>query len=342
MSLESTMQPINKDDDVVLAVKDLFLEFDNFDSHVTALHGLNFTIRRGEILGLVGESGCGKSLTSLSSIKLLPKNAKITGGEIQLAGTSITHLPEKAMKRLRGNTISMIFQEPMTALNPLIPVGKQIEESLILHKKISRAKRRQRVIELLQSVGIPEPEARYHQFPYELSGGMRQRIMIAMALACDPKLIIADEPTTALDVTIQSQILDLIKDIRERYQTSILIITHDLGVVADVADKVAVMYAGHIVEIATVHELYDHPSHPYTKGLLNSIPDLTTDYEGELDSIKGSVPDLSALPAGCPFQDRCKNVSEKCRVQNPQLAPTGHADHFVACWHPIGDETIGK
>jgi peptide/nickel transport system ATP-binding protein len=320
--------------EVVLDIEKLSVVFENEDSAVTALNSISLQVGRGEIVGLVGESGCGKSLTSLSAMRLLPSSAKIAEGDIRIEGQSIVGIPEKKMRSIRGNSISMIFQEPMTALNPLIKVGRQIEESLLLHKKFSAKERYKKAIELLQAVGIPEPETRYHQFPFELSGGMRQRVMIALALACNPKVIIADEPTTALDVTIQAQILDLLKEIRDQYQTAILLITHDMGVIADVADRVAVMYAGQIVEIAPVHELFARPSHPYTVGLLQSIPQINGDSTMELPSIPGTVPDLKSLPQGCAFQARCAYVTDKCRKENPTLRLLGN-EHALACWNPL-------
>ena len=323
---------IRDDKEVVMTIDRLKVEFRNDDHHVTALRNVSFKLHKGEIVGLVGESGCGKSLTSHSVMKLLPKNAHIIDGDIVIDGKSIVTTSENEMRKIRGDLISMIFQEPMTALNPLVTVGKQIEEMLILHKKISKKERYEIIINLLKSVGLPEPETRYKQYPFELSGGMRQRVMIAMSLACSPKVIIADEPTTALDVTIQAQILDLLKDIREKQGTAFLFITHDMGVIADMADRVAVMYAGQIVEMATVDELFENPAHPYTKGLLNSIPDLTKDVREELPSIPGSVPDLKSLSKGCPFEDRCSCSIERCRQENPFLTKIRES-HEVACWN---------
>ncbi|NHN31084.1 ABC transporter ATP-binding protein [Paenibacillus agricola] len=321
-------------DHVVLDIQNLVIAFEQLSGDVTALRGVNFQLKQGEILGLVGESGCGKSLTALSSMKLLPKNAKIVEGDIRVNGRSLKGLSESKMREIRGKEVSMIFQEPMTALNPLIPIGRQIEETLLIHMDLSRKERYNRVIELLNAVGIPEPQARFHQFPYELSGGMRQRVMIATALACGPKVIIADEPTTALDVTIQAQMLKLLRNIRDSFQTSILLITHDMGVIADLADRVAVMYAGKIVEIAPVEELFDHPTHPYTVGLLNSIPSMIGDEDGELQSIPGSVPDLKSLPIGCSFQARCLYATDACIHEDPALKLIG-PDHSVACWNPL-------
>ncbi|MEK8127905.1 ABC transporter ATP-binding protein [Paenibacillus filicis] len=323
----------DKESSAIVSIDKLSLSFQQASGPVTALRNVSLQLNKGEILGLVGESGSGKSLTALSLMKLLPANARFDHGDIMLDGMSLTNKSESEMKRIRGNTISMIFQEPMTALNPLIPIGRQIEELYILHKPMSKAERKRSVIELLKSVGISEPDVRFHQYPFELSGGMRQRVMIAMALACSPKMIIADEPTTALDVTIQSQILDLLKDIKRNYGTSILLITHDMGVIADTADRVAVMYAGQLMELADVDDLLEAPRHPYTIGLLNSIPDLTSDDETELNTIPGVVPDLKNLPQGCPFHPRCASATDICTSQNPELTADRHG-HAVACWHP--------
>lgn len=323
--------------EALLDIEQLNVAFMERDRRVTALRDISFQLYSGEILGLVGESGCGKSLTSLSVMKLLPQNAKIVNGDIRIDGSSVTRMSESEMKSLQGNVISMIFQDAMTALNPLIAVGRQIEEPLLLHRRSSAAQRRQRVIELLQSLGIPEPEANFEKYPFQLSGGMRQRIMIAMALACNPKVIIADEPTTALDVTIQAQILDLLKRIRSEYGTSILLITHDMGVIADMADRVAVMYAGNIVEIASAEDLFEHPAHRYTVGLLNSTPDVESEQSGDLKTISGTVPDLYNQPSGCAFHPRCEHATDICRREIPPLT-TKERNHVAACWHPkIGE-----
>ncbi|NOU95944.1 ATP-binding cassette domain-containing protein [Paenibacillus sp. LMG 31456] len=326
-----------KDSSTIMKIDKLSLSFQQSSGSVTALRNVSLQLKKGEILGLVGESGSGKSLTVLSLMKLLPANARFDHGDIELEGVSLKNMPESGMRGIRGNTVSMIFQEPMTALNPLIPVGRQIEELFILHKKMGKSERKRKVIDLLKSVGISEPEVRFRQYPFELSGGMRQRVMIAMALACSPKMIIADEPTTALDVTIQSQILDLLKDIKRDYGTSILLITHDMGVIADAADRVAVMYAGQLMELAAVDDLIESPRHPYTVGLLNSIPDLTGDADEELSTIPGSVPDLKNLPNGCPFHPRCAFATDLCREQNPELI-ADQRGHAVACWNPVEGE----
>ncbi|MHB8619128.1 MAG: ABC transporter ATP-binding protein [Chloroflexota bacterium] len=324
----------------VLEVDRLTVAFKHRHRAVIALSDVSLRIRQGELVGLVGESGCGKSLTSLAIMRLLPRNAVIEKGSITVAGTDVTGLDEAGMRRVRGHAVAMIFQEPMVALNPLVAVGKQVEEGMLLHLGISARERRDRGLELMRSVGIPDPLTRYRQLPFELSGGMRQRVMIAMAIACGPRLIIADEPTTALDVTIQAQILDLLKDVRERFGTAILFITHDLGVIADVADRVVVMYAGQVVESAPVDELFERPAHPYTEGLLHSIPAMVGQVAERLPSIPGRVPPLEEIPSACPFQDRCPYVSGICREQRPPLEPP-RKDHFVACWHPrnVGTET---
>jgi peptide/nickel transport system ATP-binding protein len=320
----------------VLDVQGLSVAFQRGDRLLSAISDVSLLMCKGEILGLVGESGCGKSLTALAIMRLLPHAARMTHGRIVVAGNDVTAASESLMRQLRGSIVSMIFQDPMVALNPLMPVGRQIAESLLIHRDMSREQRRARVLELLEAVGIPDPVARYRQFPYELSGGMRQRVMIAIALACGPQLIIADEPTTALDVTIQAQILELLKDIRDRFRTAILFITHDMGVIADVADRVAVMYAGEIVETAAVERIFDRPAHPYTMGLLNSIPDLAGGETERLPSIPGRVPPLGST-AACPFQDRCPRVTDVCREIRPIPELVGDR-HLAACWHVIPQE----
>ena len=318
----------------LLEVERLSVDFQLGGRVVRALSDVSFEIGRGEILGLVGESGCGKSLTSLAVMRLLPPNAIIAAGRIRLGSVDLATASEQTVRRLRGDSVAMIFQEPMVALNPLVTIGRQVEESLLIHRSVSRAARRERALELLTLVGIPGPEQRHRQYPHELSGGMRQRAMIAMALACEPGLIIADEPTTALDATIQAQVLDLLKEIRERLGTSILFITHNLGVIADIADRVAVMYAGQVVELATVDRLFARPTHPYTAGLMASIPGLGGSREERLPSIAGRVPPLGQIPPACPFQDRCPRATEICREQRPPLEAV-EAGHLAACWHPL-------
>lgn len=317
----------------LLEVRNLRASFFTDEGTVAAVDDVSFRIQPGEILGLVGESGCGKSVTSLSILRLLSSPGRITGGEIIFEGKNLLQLSEKQMCSIRGNKISMIFQEPMTSLNPVMTIGDQVAESLILHKNISRSEAKGQAVELLRSVHISDPQHRIREYPHQLSGGMRQRVMIAIAIACKPALLIADEPTTALDVTIQAQILDLLVRLRTEFGLSILLITHALGVVAEVADRVLVMYAGKVVEEAPVKELFAHPSHPYTVGLLESIPRI--ELEGEkrkhLKTIEGTVPDLAHLPKGCSFYDRCKDRMENCTAAFPKTSSVG-PDHFVACY----------
>jgi peptide/nickel transport system ATP-binding protein/oligopeptide transport system ATP-binding protein len=282
-------------------------------------------------LGIVGESGCGKSVTSLSIMRLVESPpGKIEGGVINFQGKDLTKLSEKEMRKIRGNDISMIFQEPMTSLNPVYTVGDQIIEAIMLHKGVKRKEARQQAIEMLQKVGIPLPEQRVDEYPHQLSGGMRQRVMIAMALSCDPQLLIADEPTTALDVTIQAQILELMNSLKESYGMAIMMITHDLGVSAEVSDRVAVMYAGKVVEYTDVDSLFEDPKHPYTWGLMNSIPKLDKDVE-RLEAIPGSVPSPLNFPEGCKFNTRCPLAEGKCFTDEPELIDA-EAGHKVRCW----------
>src|SRR5688500_4050602 len=286
----------------LLEVKDLRTEFRSGGSVFAAVDGVSFSLAPGETLGIVGESGCGKSVTSLSIMRLVPNPpGRIAGGEIRLEGRNLLDLPENEMRAVRGDAVSMIFQEPMTSLNPVQTVGEQIVEAIRLHRPVSAAEARARALEMLRLVKIPSPETRLDEYPHQLSGGMRQRVMIAMALACDPKILIADEPTTALDVTIQAQILDLLRDLRERTGTAIVLITHNLGVVADLADRVVVMYAGRKVEEAPVDELFAHPQHPYTIGLLGAIPRPGAGRNGKLQEIPGRVPSLAEIPQYCAF-----------------------------------------
>ena len=324
--------------DVVLDIRGLATQFRSQDGIVRAVDGLSYSVRAGETLGVVGESGCGKSVTALSILRLIPNPpGEIVGGSIEFEGRNLLELSEREMESIRGNEISMIFQEPMTALNPLYTVGRQIAESLQEHRGLSKRAAMAQAIEMLRLVAIPEPESRAHAYPHQLSGGMRQRVMIAMALACDPKVLIADEPTTALDVTIQAQILDLMRELQEKTGAAIVLITHDMGVVAENADRVVVMYAGRKVEEASMAELFDHPSHPYTRGLLDSIPNVEADAHAggrrhRLNEIKGMVPSLTDLPAGCVFAPRCKHATAECRETFPPLDEL-RPDHWVACWH---------
>jgi peptide/nickel transport system ATP-binding protein len=298
------------------------------------LDGVGFTLDAGAVVGLVGESGCGKSVTAMSVMRLLPSPpSRVDRGGIRFDGIDLLALDEDTMRDMRGNRIGMIFQEPMTSLNPTFTVGWQIDEALRLHTALDRDARHERCLELLGLVGIGAAERRLKQYPHELSGGLRQRIMIAMALACEPRLLVADEPTTALDVTIQAQILDLLAGLRDRLGMAILLITHDLGVVAQYCDQVVVMYAGRVVEKAPVRPLFAHPRHPYTAGLLASIPKLEGG-RGLLPTIPGMVPSPGNRPPGCPFADRCPNVLARCRAEMPPLAG-GPDDHAFACWNPV-------
>jgi len=315
----------------LLEVKDLRTEFRSGGSVFAAVDGVSFSLAPGETLGIVGESGCGKSVTSLSIMRLVPNPpGRIAGGDIRLEGRSLLDLPESEMRSVRGDTVSMIFQEPMTSLNPVQTVCEQIVEAIRLHRSVTASEARNRALEMLRLVKIPSPETRLDEYPHQLSGGMRQRVMIAMALACDPKILIADEPTTALDVTIQAQILDLLRDLRRRLDMSVLIITHDLGVIAEVADEVLVMYAGKIVESAPVKALFADPQHPYTIGLLGSIPRIDIE-RARLATIEGTVPSPNNQPRGCRFSPRCPFADRRCREEPPPLRGLGEG-HRVACW----------
>ena len=317
--------------DSLLQVKDLVTSFKTDRGIIRAVDGISFEIKKGQTVGLVGESGCGKSVTSLSILRLIQSPPGfVERGSINFDGKNILDLDDAGMRSIRGNRISMIFQEPMTSLNPVFTIGDQIGEVFRIHQSMNKKQARAKSIEMLRLVKIPAPESRVDEYPHQLSGGMRQRVMIAMALACNPELLIADEPTTALDVTIQAQILDLMADLQKSLNMAILLITHDLGVVAEVCDYVMVMYAGKIAEQAPVKDLFKDPKHPYTKGLLNSIPKLghKTEY---LPTIEGQVPSLSKLPVGCRFQDRCPFVMDKCRVNEPVLIDVG-PERKVACW----------
>jgi len=309
--------------DPLLEIENLKVIFHGDRGSAThAVDGLDLAIQRGQTLGLVGESGCGKTATALSVMGLLPKASAEVSGRIRFDGAELLSLPDRAMRNLRGDRLAMIFQEPMTSLNPSYSIGEQIAESLVRHRGLSRGEARARTVELLRLVKIPSPEQRVDDYPHRLSGGMRQRAMIALALACDPELLIADEPTTALDVTIQAQILELMRDLKDSTGIAIILITHDLGVVAEICDHVAVMYAGEIVEYAPVDALFAAPQHPYTIGLLGSIPRLDAKTE-ELAAIEGMVPSLTELPAGCRFAPRCPFARERCRQASPPLAVVG-------------------
>ena len=320
---------IRRSEDPLLSVRDLRTHFDTEEGSIRADDGVSFDIEEGEILGLVGESGCGKSVTSLSIMRLLEDPGYVADGQVLFKGQDLTETSREGMRQIRGNGMSMIFQEPKTALNPVFDVGWQVGEPLRIHREMSRDAARTEAIELMRRVGIPSPEDRVDDYPHQFSGGMRQRAMIAMALACEPDLLVADEPTTALDVTIQAQILDLIRELNEQLGMSVLLITHNLGVVAETCDRVAVMYAGRIVEYGTVEEIFNDPRHPYTKGLINAVPDPTRD-EQELEPVDGTVPNLADTPDGCNFAPRCPYATEQCEAEDPRLREVD-TDHYSAC-----------
>lgn len=325
-----------------LIVKNLSVGFTEKKKTIQILDKVSFSVKEGETVCIVGESGCGKSLTSLSIMGLLPKKGKILNGKILLNNENLVDKSMKEMSRIRGNEISMIFQEPMTSLNPVHRIGKQIAEAVIVHSHVSKKDAMKRALEMLKLVGIPSPERRLYEYPHQLSGGMRQRVMIAMALACNPKILIADEPTTALDVTIQAQILNLMNELKEKMRMSIIFITHDLGVVSEMADKVIVMYAGKVVEKGSVQELFNNPKHPYTQGLIASIPKMDEE-QNELPIIKGTVPSPGKMPKGCRFATRCPYARKMCLDDTPpSLVENGHE---VSCWMYTdhwgkGDENI--
>ena len=322
----------------VLEIDDLRTHFFTQVGVIRAVDGVSCAVRAGEILGIVGESGCGKSVTALSVLRLVASPpGRIVGGRIRFGGTNLLGLSESEMEDIRGNEISMIFQEPMTSLNPLMTVGRQISEAITLHQGLSPHAAMDKAVEMLRRVSIPEPERRVLAYPHQLSGGMRQRVMIAMALSCNPKVLIADEPTTALDVTIQAQILELMRELQETFGTAIVLITHDMGVVAENADRVVVMYAGRKVEEASAKVLFEAPGHPYTRGLLGSIPKLDIAarldaHRNRLNEIKGMVPSLHNLPEGCTFAPRCEFATDQCRAAYPPLVQH-RPGHAIACWH---------
>jgi oligopeptide transport system ATP-binding protein len=323
--------------DELLNVSNLKTYFFTDDGVVRAVDGVSFYVKKGETLGIVGESGCGKSMTALSLMRLIPTPpGKIVEGKIVLNGQNVLEMSEEQVRHIRGNKMAMIFQDPMTSLNPVLTVSRQIGEALELHMGMNRQQARERTIDLLRMVGIPNPEKRIDQYPHQFSGGMRQRVMIAMALSCNPDLLIADEPTTALDVTIQAQILDLMRNLQKERGTAVILITHDLGVVAGMTDRTNVMYAGHIVETAATDELFANPRHPYTLGLLKSIPRLDAERRTKLEPIRGLPPDLIDLPNMCPFQPRCDYAETICENQRPELREVAPA-HRVACHFNIID-----
>ncbi|MCZ6625134.1 MAG: ABC transporter ATP-binding protein [Deltaproteobacteria bacterium] len=323
----------------LLELRGLKTYFHTSQGVVKAVDGVSYDVRAGETVALVGESGCGKTMSALSIMRLVPKpQGSIVGGEIRFQGRNLLTLGEEEMRKVRGAEIAMIFQEPMTSLNPVLTIGRQITETLEAHNAVSKEEAKRRALELLQLVGIPDPEQRLSDYPHRLSGGMRQRVMIAIALSCNPKLILADEPTTALDVTIQAQILELMRGLSQKFGVALMIITHNLGVVARYADRVHVMYAGKVIESASAREIYQNPRHPYTIGLLRSVPRLDQPRKAKLDPIKGQPPDLWNLPDGCSFRPRCKFAVEKCANEVPPLREAGEA-HRSACWEV---ETLGQ
>ena len=320
----------------VLEVDNLHVSFQTYAGEVKAVRGVSFELKKGETLAFVGESGCGKTVTAKAVMRLLkPPFAEIKPeSKIVCNGKDVMKMTDKELYKFRGDEISMIFQDPMTSLNPTMTIGKQIMESLIIHRGMNKAEARKEAIRMLEMVKIPSPESRIDNYPHELSGGMRQRVMIAIALACSPSILIADEPTTALDVTIQAQVLEMIKELRQKYDMSMLLITHDLGVVAEICDEVSVIYAGSVVEHGTLEDVFNHPRHPYTEGLFNSVPDLDNP-DAELKPIKGLMPDPVNLPVGCAFCPRCEYAMERCRMEKPGKS-FRNGTHFVRC-HLYGD-----
>ncbi|WP_457786490.1 ABC transporter ATP-binding protein [Geobacillus sp. Geo 8.1] len=325
---------------ILLEVRGLWTSFFTDDGEIPAVDGVDFSIREGEVLGIVGESGCGKSVTSLSIMGLLPKGiGKVVGGEIWFKGENLIEASERRMKQIRGNEIAMIFQEPMTSLNPLFTIGNQLVEAIRLHTKIGKKEARARAVEMLKLVGLPRAEQMLDEYPHQLSGGMRQRVMIAMAMVCRPALLIADEPTTALDVTIQAQILALMKELNQTFGTAVMMITHDLGVVAELCDRVIVMYAGQIVEEGSVRDIFRNPKHPYTAGLIRSIPDIRGKKE-RLYSIPGQVPKPGTVRCGCRFAARCEWVVDRCRHEDPLLYETSEQGHRARCFLALEKEGL--
>ena len=324
--------------DELLKIEDLHVEFQSGGRWLPAIDGLSLAVHKHEAVGIVGESGSGKSVTSLAVMRLLPEEGNRVSGRIFFEGRDLLQLPEKEMENVRGNRIAMIFQEPMTSLNPVQTCGRQIAESILLHTDATKKDAEARALELLRLCGIPNPEQRMKEYPHQMSGGMRQRVMIAVALACDPVLLIADEPTTALDVTIQAQIMQLLRDIRAEKDMSVILITHDLGIVSDFCDRVAVVYTGEVMEIAPTRRLFSEPLHPYTEGLISALPQLGQ-AKGPLPTIEGVVPDAGEMPAGCHFNPRCKYATDKCRAENPPLTelPDGRC---VRCFYAKGVENV--
>ena len=331
MSEKRNDTPHVPSDEILVDIRNLQTFFYTDAGVVKSVNDVSYDIRKGETLGLVGESGCGKSVTAFSIMRLVPDPpGKIVGGQIMFGKTDLTRISDEEMRRIRGNKIGMIFQEPMTSLNPVYTVGNQIGEAIRLHLKLDPHRTREASIDILRQVGIPAPEKRVDEYPHQMSGGMKQRVMIAMSLVCNPELLIADEPTTALDVTIQAQILDLMRRLQREYGMSILMITHDLGVIAEMAHRVVVMYASKVVEKAEVKELFANPRHPYTEGLFRSIPSLD-DAQTELEPIPGMVPSPTEFPSGCKFHPRCRYAMDRCKVEEPPLFEVGPG-HVAACW----------
>jgi oligopeptide/dipeptide ABC transporter ATP-binding protein len=319
----------------LLSVRDLVVEFSTRHGPVRAVDNISFDVYPNETVGIVGESGCGKTVTGLTLLQLIPMPpGRIVQGSIEFQGKDLTKVSKKQMEELRGSDISMIFQEPMTALNPVFTVGNQMVDVLRRHKNLTRSQARAAAIEMLAKVGIPVPDKRIDEYPHQLSGGMRQRVMIAMALSCDPKLLIADEPTTALDVTTQAQVMEQIVKLQDEFHMSVILVTHDLGVVAESCDRAIVMYCGNIIETADIHDLFERPRHPYTKGLLESIPRIRDRRVSELPIIPGMVPDLLHLPEGCRFADRCDKATDECRAEKPTVTVDEATANGVACFHP--------
>ncbi|WP_249691347.1 ABC transporter ATP-binding protein [Stappia sp. WLB 29] len=323
----------------LLSVKDLRVEFPTRRGALTAIDGISFDLREGEVLGVVGESGAGKSITGTAVIGLLEPPGRIASGEIRLKGERIDNLPPAAMRKLRGKRIGMVFQDPLTSLNPLFTIGDQIIETIMTHLPVSEREARDRAVALLEEVGIPAAGQRLSAYPHQFSGGMRQRVVIALALCAEPELVIADEPTTALDVSVQSQIIRLLQRVCRDHGTAVMLITHDMGVIAETADRVAVMYSGRIAEIGPVRDVIKSPSHPYTIGLMGAIPSLTGDHD-RLTQIPGSMPRLDSIPRGCAFNPRCSLTMDRCRVERPDLIPAG--DSHAACWKLLETEGAGR
>ncbi len=320
----------------LLSVKNLEVEFDIHGRRARAVDGVSFDLAAGEVLGVVGESGCGKSVSALSIMRLIPQPPGHVRGEVRFQGRDLLALPEREMREIRGGEIAMVFQDPLSSLNPVMTIGYQVAEAIALHQKVPMKIAWERAVEMLGRVKLPDPEVRAHAYPHQISGGQRQRVMIAMAFACHPAVVIADEPTTALDVTVQQQVLDLMLDLRREHRTSIILITHDLGVVAETADRVMVMYAGRVVETGTVYEIFDKPQHPYTRALLASVPRLEGERLERMHAISGQPPDLLSLPTGCPFRPRCPEAHDRCAAMPEWIEFS--STHRARCWLAVNSE----